>query len=110
MKVIAFLWLAGGLIAMFIGKSAIASAAEHVAQTYPERFAKYARHGFLQVKAISNDMDRARRGLAGPLLIGRLPQELRDDPLIRRCQKGWRQAFLGMIACFAMAFFTLTLI
>ena len=88
---------------VFAGKTVIAAAVAHVQETHPDEFARLSRHGLLPFKGLSGDTDRARRGIAGPLLTGWLPPALKDDPVIRAAQGYWRLAFLGMIGFFGLA-------
>lgn len=106
MTFLAGLWLVVGLVCVFVGKTAIGAATAHIEETYPAVFKKLSRHGVL-FKGLEGSPDRARRGIAGPLLTGWLPAELKGDPVIKRAQSHWRGAFVGMIACFVFAVLTL---
>ncbi|MEM7239345.1 MAG: hypothetical protein AAF501_16185 [Pseudomonadota bacterium] len=108
MIILAILFGIAGIACVFAGKTVIAAAISHVQETYPDEFARLSKHGLLPIKGLSGDADRARRGLAGPLLTGFLAAPLREDPVIRQAKTYWRIAFFGIIAFFVLALIALS--
>ena len=107
MNILTFVCLAGILVCLFLGKTAIAAAAVHVEEHYPAEFKRLSNFGLLPIKGLSGDADRVRRGLAGPLLTGFLHKDLRRDEVIAGCKRQWRLSFAGMIALMVLAIATL---
>ncbi|MBY8978181.1 hypothetical protein KHP62_20390 [Rhodobacteraceae bacterium NNCM2] len=108
MVALSILFVIGVVACVFIGKTIIAAAVAHVEETYPDEYAKLSRHGLLPFKGLSGDTDRARRGLAGPLLTGFLPKAMRDDPVLQHAKFHWRLSFAGIFVCFFLAMITLS--
>lgn len=108
MAVISMLFVAGAVACVFTGKTIIAAAVAHIEEHYPDEFAKLSRHGLLPFKGFSGDTDRARRGLAGPLLTGFLPKAMKDDPVLLHAKFYWRAAFAGIFVCFLLAMIALS--
>lgn len=108
MIALALLFVIGAVACVFAGKTIIAAAVAHIEEVYPDEFARLSRHGLLPIKGLSGDTDRARRGLAGPLLTGFLPKAIRDDEVLIHAKRHWRLAFAGILVCFLMALVTLS--
>ncbi|MEM7178931.1 MAG: hypothetical protein AAGD47_08460 [Pseudomonadota bacterium] len=108
MVALALLFVIGAVACVFIGKTIIAAAVAHIEEAYPDEFARLSRHGLLPFKGLSGDTDRARRGLAGPLLTGFLPEAMREDAVLIHAKRHWRLAFCGILICFLLAMVTLS--
>ncbi|MEM8793615.1 MAG: hypothetical protein AAGE80_18495 [Pseudomonadota bacterium] len=104
MTVLTALCVVAAIACVFAGKTVIAATIAHIQEAHPSEYERLSRHGVI-FKRMQGDMDRARRGIAGPLLTGFLPAPLKSDPVIQKAKTWWRLAFTGMVG-----FFTLSLV
>ena len=102
MMILSGLCVLAALASVFAGKAVIAAAVAHVEETHPAEYERLSRHGAL-FRGMQGSVDRARRGIAGPLLTGFLPRPLRGDPVLQKAKGMWRLAFAGMIGFFTLA-------
>ncbi|MEM9100047.1 MAG: hypothetical protein AAGC79_16145 [Pseudomonadota bacterium] len=102
MMVLCALSVVAAIAAVFAGKTVIAAVIAHIQETHPKEYERLSRHGVI-FKAMQGDADRARRGIAGPLLTGFLPEPLRSDPVIQKAKSWWRLSFVAMIGFFILS-------
>ena len=84
------------------GQGVLAHAVQVVRERHPAEFKTLSGYGLTPLKGFSNDDQRARRGLAGPMLTGRLPGKLREDTQILALQRQWRMCFGGILGCMVL--------